>query len=156
MLDILSAVIESSHVTLPTYGGCWVGDKRPGVSIPGWNSEVKPYKDDSLHWGNLWRQVGRPNTGWVHDVYIKARRQYHMAVLRVRRKRKEHQAEELLVAAMQGDVELIKQMKIIKKGRNDGNSELPDIVGGAVGEQNIAELFKESYEKLLLVMRCRR
>ena len=71
-----------------------------------------------------------------------------MAVLRVKRKRKEHQAEELLVAAMQGDVELIKQMKIIKKGRNDGNSELPDTVGGAVGEQNIAELFKQSYEKL--------
>ena len=34
MLDILSAIIESSHVSLPTYGGCWVGDKRPGVCIP--------------------------------------------------------------------------------------------------------------------------
>ena len=42
MLDILSAIIESSHVTLPTYGGCWVGDKRPG-----WNSEVKPYRQGS-------------------------------------------------------------------------------------------------------------
>ena len=39
-------------------------------------------------------------------------------------------------------------MKTIKKGRGDGNSELPDTVGGAVGEQNISELFKESYEKL--------
>ena len=26
-LDILSAVIESTHVTLPCYGGCWVGEK---------------------------------------------------------------------------------------------------------------------------------
>ena len=69
-------------------------------------------------------------------------------MLRVKRRRKEHQAEELLVAAMEGDVELLKQMKIIKKGRNDANSELPDTVGGAVGEQNIAEMFKDSYETL--------
>ena len=135
VLDLLTTVIEASHVTLPSYGGCWVGDKRPGVSIPGWNKEVKPYRDDSLYWGNFWRQAGRPNTGWVHDNYLEARRQYHHAVLRVKRMRKQHQAEELLVAAMQGDVQLLKEMKTIKKGRNSGNSELPDIVGGAEGEQ---------------------
>ena len=155
MLDILSAIIESSHVTLPAYGGCWVGENRPGVSIPGWNREVKPYRDDSLYWGNLWRQAGRPTTGWVHDVYVKARRQYHLAVLRVRRKRQEHQAEELLVAAMNGDVELIKQMKIIKRGRNAGNIELPDTVGGAVGEQNCSRsLMRSCTIQLLQEMKC--
>ena len=148
MIDILSAIIESSHVTLPTYGGCWVGKKRAGVSIPGWTREVKPYKEDSIYWGNLWKQSGRPNIGWIHEMYVQARRQYHLAILRVRRRRKEHQAEELLVAAMEGDVELIKQMKIIKKGGNVGNSELPDTVAGAEGEQNIAELFRQSYENL--------
>ena len=34
------------------------------------------------------------------------------------------------MAAMEGDVALLKQMKIIKKGRNDANTELPDTVGG--------------------------
>ena len=52
------------------------------------------------------------------------------------------------MAAMEGDVALLKQMKIIKKGRKDANTELPDAVGGAVGESNIAEMFKESYESL--------
>ena len=93
------------------HGGCWVGEKRPGVTIPGWSREVKHYKDESLHWGNLWKQAGRPNTGLVHAAYIEARRQYHYAVLRVKGKRSEHQAEQLLVAAMQGDVELLKEMK---------------------------------------------
>ena len=51
------------------------------------------------------------------------------------------------MAAMEGDVELIKQMKTIKKG-NSPNSELPGAVGGAVGEENIAELFRESYDEL--------
>ena len=31
---------------------------------------------------------------------------------------------------MEGDVALLKQMKIIKKGRNDANTELPNTLGG--------------------------
>ena len=49
---------------------------------------------------------------------------------------------------MEGDVQLLKEMKTIKKGKHAGNSELPDNVGGAVGEQYIAELFKQSYDNL--------
>ena len=85
-----------------------MGEKRPGVTIPGWKVEVKPYRDDSIYWGDIWRQAGRPTKGWLHDIYIKVRRQYHLAILRVKRRRKEHQAEELLVAAMEGDVELLR------------------------------------------------
>ena len=48
---------------------------------------------------------------------------------------------------MEGDAELIKEMKSIKKGKA-ASSELPDSVGGAVGEDNIAELFRTSYEEL--------
>ena len=83
----------------------------------------------------------------MHAAYIEARRQYHYAVQRVKGKRSEYQAEQLLVAAMQGDVELLKEMKNIKKGKHS-NSELPDVVDGAVGEHNIAELFKQSYDNL--------
>ena len=54
----------------------------------------------------------------------------------------------LLVAAMEGDAELIKEMKSIRKGKKAATSELPDSVGGAVGEDNIAELFRTSYEEL--------
>ena len=85
--------------------------------------------------------------GWVNQHYVEARKQYHHAVLRVKRSCKEHQARELLVAAMEGDVQLLKEMKTIKKGKA-ANCELPDNVGGAEGEQGIAELFKESYDNL--------
>ena len=37
---------------------------------------------------------------------------------------------------------------MIKKGTSAANSELPDTVGDAVGEQAIGEMFKESYETL--------
>ena len=35
VLDLLTAVIEASHEALPSYGGCWVGSRRQGLSIPG-------------------------------------------------------------------------------------------------------------------------
>ena len=76
------------------------------------------------------KNAGRPNTSWAHQMYVEARKQYHHAVLSVRRKRDEHQAEELLVAAMEGDVQLLKEMKTIRKGRHAGNCELHDTVGG--------------------------
>ena len=148
MLDILTAIIEASHATIPMYGGCWVGKNRPGVNVPGWDREVKPFRDDSLYWGGVWKRLGRPSEGWVHQQYVEARRQYHCAVLRVKRDRKRRQAEGLLAAAMEGDIKLIQEMKIIKKGGKACNTELPDTVGGSVGEQNIAEKFKESYEYL--------
>ena len=99
------------------------------MSVLGWSREVKPYRDESLYWGDVWKRAGRPTEGWTHQQYVEARRQYHHAVLRVKRNRKEHQAEVLLVAAMEGDVQLLKEMKSIKKGGSAANSELPDSVG---------------------------
>ena len=49
---------------------------------------------------------------------------------------------------MEGDVKLLSEMKNIKQGGNVANTELPDSVGGVDGEDQIAEMFRESYEKL--------
>ena len=49
---------------------------------------------------------------------------------------------------MEGDVQLLQEMKIIKQGGKASNTELPASVGGCDGEENIAEKFKESYENL--------
>ena len=54
-----------------------------------------------------------------------------------------HQAEELLVAAMEGEVQLLKEMKTIKQRVSVANSELPDSVGGADVEEQLGEMFTE-------------
>jgi hypothetical protein len=96
----------------------------------------------------LWRATGCQTDGWVHENYKEARRQYHYFILRARRSRKQHQTEELLVSAMEGESQLLKEMKAIKTGQNSVNIELPDSVGGVDGEQDIAEMFREAYETL--------
>ena len=45
-------------------------------------------------------------------------------------------------------VELLKEMKHIKKGGHCINEELSSVVGGAEGSQAIAEMFRDSYSNL--------
>ena len=47
---------------------------------------------------------------------------------------------------MEGDVHLLRAMKNVRKGGRTGDPDLPDTVGGSAGDENIAEMFKESYE----------
>ena len=66
---------------------------------------------------------------------------------RVKRNTKKHEAEALLEAALQGDLNILKEMKKLKNGKGPMD-ELPECVDGAEGEQEIANKFKEVYEKL--------
>ena len=95
----------------------------------------------------MWRQQGRPCTGWLHDTYVKKRSQYHYAVKRAKASSYQDKAEKLLAAALQGDTDLLSEMKKIRKG-GGGATELPDTVGGANGESEIVEKFKLVYSSL--------
>ena len=34
---------------------------------PGWNDNVKPFKDESVFWFNVWSEAGRPGCGLLYD-----------------------------------------------------------------------------------------
>ena len=78
---------------------------------------------------------------------VKKRTQYHYAVRRLKKKADQTRAEKLFEASMQSDVDLLKEIKVIGGGRNS-NTELPDTVDDANGEEEIVEKFKEVYSNL--------
>ena len=149
VLDILEGIVQSSYDTLPTHGGRWVSGKgkRQGIAVPGWVAEVEPARLESIYWGDVWLKEGRPSTGWLHDLYCRKRAQYHYAVRKAKANSKKHRAENLLIAALEGDTALLKEMKVVKKG-GGGPAELPDTVGGANGEAEIVDKFKTIYSAL--------
>ena len=149
LLDILDLLVKTSHNSLPTYGGRWVGgkDRMQGRPIPGWKEDVEPLRQESMYWGDVWKKEGRPNTGWLHDTYIKKKYKYHYAVRRAKARSNQNKAENLLAAALQGDTALLCEMKKIRKG-GGGPAELPDTVAGANGEQEIVEKFRLVYSGL--------
>ena len=43
--------------------------------IPGWNDEVKPYKEMSRFWASVWKSAGRPINNGLHQIMKKSREQ---------------------------------------------------------------------------------
>ena len=150
VLDILCAIVESSYSTLPLYGGKGAGrsDGSRGTAYPGWTEEVKPYQEESRYWHDVWVQEGRPRGTWLHRLMVQKRCKYHYAIRRVRGKADLTRAHKLFEASLQGDCNLLKEMKRIRCGGSSSNQELPDSVSGASGEDEIADKFKAVYEAL--------
>ena len=49
-------------------------------ALTGWNEFVKPYRDDSIFWHNIWTKCGSPRNAVVADVMRRARKEYHNSV----------------------------------------------------------------------------
>ena len=143
------AIVETSHTSLPISGGRTIGNVSSGAKpIPGWQVEVEPLKEESLYWHRVWLREGRPSHGWLHDTRVKKRTQYHYAARRQSKKADKYSAEKLLEASMQGDLDLLKEMKVIRSGGGCSNAELPDTVAGANGQEEIVDKFREVYSTL--------
>ena len=69
------------------------------------------------------------------------------AIRRIKRNQQRYEAEALLEASLKGDLDLFREMKRVRTGKNT-MEELPDEVEFAKGEDEIAEKFKEVYENL--------
>ena len=148
-LDILMSLVETTYTTLPMCGGRRVGNhtKAGCTAIPGWVDHVEPFRKESRYWHRVWIKEGRPNNTWLHTTMIKKRAQYHYAVRRLRKQADLIRAKKLFEASLQGDLNLLKEMKVIRGGTGC-QAELPDTVAGANGPEEIVDKFREVYRNL--------
>ena len=89
VLDILTAIIETSHATIPLSGGppSTDPDKNCPINrtIPGWKETLKPKRETSLFWHAVWVSALRPSTGVLYDIMKKTRNDYHYAIRKVKK-----------------------------------------------------------------------
>ena len=95
--------------------------------------EVEPFREDVLFWHCVWVSARRPNTSDLHQMMAQSRNQYHYAVRRLKLKSNDVRAKKLFETSINGDMNLLKEMKAIKNGKK-GGEDLPDSVAGADGE----------------------
>ena len=146
VLDILLSIVETSYTTLPLTGTI----NRNNVThkyLPGWNKEVSELQQKSRYSYRVWIANGKPNQGPIHHEKLRSQSVFRQAIRKIKRNSKKYQAEALVEAALQGDLNLMKEMKRIKSGKGSMD-ELPNCVDGAEGELEIANKFKEVYESL--------
>ena len=150
VLDVLCAIVESSHTVIPLAGGRKASETPISdvkQDVPGWKAEVEPFREDAELWHSIWLSSGKPNKGVLHSLMAKTRNQYHYAVRRTKRSASLQRAKGLFEASLLGDMQLIQEMKRIKSGVKAAPT-LPDTVAGANGEEEIVKKFREVYSAL--------
>ena len=148
VLDLLMSVVETSYSSLPLTGRAGNGRGQDGREIiPGWASEVEPLRLESNVCYRAWLAAGKPRQGNEHEARLRSHAQYRYAVRRVKRASKLHQAQSLFSAAMDGDIELFKEMQRVKSGKGQMD-ELAETVDNVTGEQGVADTFAKIFDKL--------
>ena len=152
VLDMLCHIVESSHTMLPLAGGRRSAPRSStsissSGNIPGWTENVEPYRQEALFWHSVWVSARRPAIGELHTMMTRSRNQYHYAVRRLKLDSRMIRAKKLLESSVNGDTDLIKEMKYISRG-SGSQEDLPEHVAGADGQDEIVEKFREVYQTL--------
>jgi hypothetical protein len=56
--------------------------------IPGWSEHVRPVRERSLFWHQLWIDCGRPKKGEIAHCMRRARAAYHYAIRKIKKTKK--------------------------------------------------------------------
>lgn len=126
--NIADVCIKAGLTTIPLM--------KPGHrATPGFSEHVKPARDKSMFWHQLWLECGRPRTGHVADCMRRTRAAYHYALRSVKRRRDEITQERFATALLHNnsrnfwsEVKKIRANRMTYNGVVDGHSDATDIV----------------------------
>ena len=139
--SIIDKCLISSELCIPH-----TSDKghRPS-NIAGWNDIVKPYKEASIFWHNVWKDCGSPRNAAIADVMRRARAQYHKIVKQVKKDQNIIQRDKMAESLLEdkGRSFWSEIRKISGKCKT-----IPNMVDGSIGDDNISDVFAEKYKAL--------
>ena len=137
---VVKIILNVSKTSLPM-----TGDKQKPKTLPGWNEYVKPKLEKSLFWHNIWKDCGRPRQGEVASIMRHTRAQYHHAVKYARREYNNIRNTKMAEAiSYNKSRDLWKEVNSMTQARQ----ELPSVMDGQVGNDNIAKIFFEKSKHL--------
>ena len=114
-------------------------------SIPGWNEFIKPLKEDMNFWHSVWISADRPINTVLHRVYKNVRNQYHYAVRKIKRHKKELRDNNYMNAAANGKInDILKDLRRQRKPQ----AYLPNTIDKIADPQEISNHFSSIYEKI--------
>ena len=146
VLDLLGAMIESSHDTIPMVGGGQGRAKPDSGCMPGWKEQVAPQREAAIFWHSIWLSAGRPNAGQLFEIRKRTRSQFQYAVRRVRKAADSIKSQKLFEASLWGGGDLLDELRKTRGGRH--TPDLPETVAGANGEEEICQKFRQVYHDL--------
>ena len=139
--EILEILIDSADKTIPTKR---ISSGGKG-GIMGWTDFVRPYKDRSIFWNNVWKDAGCPPDTELANVRRFARYKYHWAIKTVNRHNNqtilEKTADQLRKKSFRKFWQSVKSLK----GKDNHTS---NIIDGKIYDKEIANHFCDIYANL--------
>ena len=138
--DIINTCISASEACLP-YTSSYKGRKI----VPGWNEYVKEHAENAKLWHDVWIQSGKPRHGDIANMKRKTRLKYHYSIRYVMKENIRIRNNRMGDAiATNNDRALWDEVKKMTKSNNN----LPNVIDGTTGIDEISNIFAEKYDTL--------
>ena len=139
--EVNDAITIASDFSMPKNSK----DSNKKGSLPGWNDYVRPYKEQSIMFSNLWKDNGC----LIGDEFDRNRKlaksQYHRAIKYVKANRDDIIKSKISNKLCQKNFsEFWREIRKIKNNKIN----YPSVVDGALGDTQISNLFHDQYKNL--------
>ena len=132
-------MIISGKDTIPTKRVC-----NKNIGVPGWNSYVKPYKDKSMFWNDIWKQAGKPVSGHIAEERKFARPRYHWSIKQVK-KNKDSIILNKTTKQLESKSYTLFWSTIKKMNGNDKT--VVNVMDDVCSDKEIVDIFHDTYSK---------
>ena len=144
--DVLNAISCSAGESLPWSSS--TSGKPSGIKIPGWNEQVKPYKDNARFWFSVWLSADKPQNCELHNIMRRTRNIYHYNVKKCKKAEEQVRKEKLLSAVLDpsSDVDIFKEIKQMRKAKESFVNKIDNKTADI--EEHFAEIYESLYNSV--------
>ena len=139
LINTLESIEKAAESCTPKFH---IPNGRKNHKIPGWKTEVKPYRDNAGFWFSVWKSAGRPLNTELHKIMKRTRNLYHFQVKKCRKSEDLIRRNNFLDACLNGSSDIFSEIR--KQRKSDKVT--ANIIDGK--DENVEEHFSGIYSNL--------
>ena len=145
--DVLNAISDSAGDSLSWSSGGKSG-KTSVNKTPGWNEQVRPFRENARFWFSVWLSAGKPLNCELHRIMRRTKNIFHYHVKKCKKAEDQIRKQKLLSAVLDpdSDVDLFKEIKSMRKAKATSANKIDDQTEDI--EEHFAGIYKELYNSI--------
>ena len=146
-LEAVDKAAESCIVdkNIPS-GGKNVHSGKNKKIMPGWNAQVKPFRENAAFWFSIWKSAGKPMNTQLHTIMKRTRNLYHYQVRKCQKSEDLIKKNNFLNSCLNGSADIFSEIKKLRKSKNDVANRIDDKTNHI--EEHFAGIYKNLYNSV--------
>ena len=113
---VLKCVEDAAAEALPNPKPPSVNSSKTKI-VPGWKNFVKPFRDDTFFWHQVWSSAGRPLNTQLHTIMKRTRNLFHFQYRKCKKAEMLIKKNKLLDACINGNGNIFTEIKKLRKSK---------------------------------------